>query len=57
MELNMGYYKIELNAQSKDMKTISTKFGKFRCNRILMGMCNSSYIFQAKVDKILGGKR
>ena len=54
MELNMGHNKIEINAQSKDTKAIATKFGKFRCNMILMGMCNSSYIFQAKVEKILG---
>ena len=31
-----------------------TEFGKFRYNRLPMGMCASVYIFQAKLDKLLG---
>ena len=36
------------------MTTIVTEFGKFRYNRIPMGMCDLGYIFQAKVDELLG---
>ena len=33
---------------------IITEFGKSRYNRLPMGMCALGYIFQAKVDYILG---
>ena len=36
------------------MRTIVTEFGKFRYNRLLVGMCDSGDIFQSKVDEILG---
>ena len=35
------------------MTTIVTEFGKFRYNRLPMGMYASRDIFQAKVDKLL----
>ena len=52
--LNMGYYTIRVSPAIQDMKTINNEFGKFRYNRLPMGMCASVDIFQAKVDKILG---
>ena len=33
---------------------IVTEFGKFRYNRLPMGMCASGDIFQAKVDELIG---
>ena len=33
---------------------IVTDFGKFGNNILLMGTCASEYIFQAKVDNLLG---
>ena len=54
LNLNMGYYTIRLSPASQDMTTIVTEFGKFRYNRLYMGMCASGDIFQAKVDKLLG---
>ena len=36
------------------MTTIVTEFRKFRYNSLPMGMCASEYIFQAKVNEILG---
>ena len=36
------------------MTTIVTEYGKFRYNRLPMGMCTLGDIFQAKIDKILG---
>ena len=35
------------------MTTIVTKFGKFRYNRLPMGMCALGNIYQSKVDKLL----
>ena len=36
------------------MATIVTEFGKFRYNRLPMGMCASRDIFPTKEDDILG---
>ena len=52
--LNMGYYAIKLSPATQDMTTIVTEFGKFRYNRLRMGMCASRDIFRAKVDDLLG---
>ena len=39
------------------MTTIVNEFGKFRYNRLPMGMCASGDIFQVKVDELLGDIR
>ena len=36
------------------MTMIITKFGKFRYNRLHMGMCASGDIFQSKVEELIG---
>jgi hypothetical protein len=54
LDLNMGYYTIQLSPGTKDMTTIVTEFGKFRYNVLPMGMCVSGDIFQAKVNELLG---
>ena len=54
LDLNMGYYTIKIYPNSQGMTTIVTKFGKFRYNRLTMGMCDSGDIFKAKVSEILG---
>ena len=36
------------------MTKIVTDFDKFRYNHLPMSMCASGYIFQYKVDKLLG---
>jgi hypothetical protein len=54
LDLNMGYYTIQLDPATKDMTTIVTEFGKFRYNVLPMGMCVSGDIFQAKVNELLG---
>ena len=50
----MGYYTIRIYPDRQDMTTIVINFGKFRYNRLPMGMCASGDIFQAKVDELLG---
>ena len=52
--LSMGYYNISIPPASQDMTTIVTKFGKFRYNRLHMGVCASGYTLQAKVYELLG---
>ena len=54
LDLNMGYYNIRVYPVSQDMTTIVTEFGKFRYNRLPVGMCASGDIFQSKLDEILG---
>ena len=49
----MVYYTIRLSPSSQYTMTIVTGFGRFRYNRLPMGMCASGYIFQAKVDKLI----
>ena len=51
---NTGYYTLEFSPQSCNLATIVTEFGKFRYNRVPIGICNSGDTFQAKVDGILG---
>ena len=53
LALNMLYYSISISPVSQYMTTIVTEFGKFRYNRLPMGMCASGDIFQAKVDELL----
>ena len=50
----MGYYSIRLFPTSKYMTTIVTEFGTFRYSHIPMVMCASGYIFQEKLDELLG---
>ena len=54
LDINMGYYTIRLCTASQDMAVIFTEFGKFGYNSLQMGMCFLGYIFQEKVDKVLG---
>ena len=54
LDLNMGYYNIRLSPASQYMTTIVTEFGKYRYNRLPIGLCTSGEIFQAKVDDLLG---
>ena len=52
--LNVGYYTMGLSPARQDMTTIVTEFGKFRYNFLPMGMCALGYIFQSKVDELIG---
>jgi hypothetical protein len=55
LDLNMGYYHIELDDAAKEMCTIATQWGKFEYQRLLMGLCNSADIFQEKMSELLAG--
>ena len=55
LDLNMGYYHIELNPDSKKYCTIVMPFGKYEYQRIPMGLCNSPDIFQEKMSELMEG--
>jgi Reverse transcriptase (RNA-dependent DNA polymerase) len=55
LDLNMGYYHIELNPNSRRLCTIVLPFGKFEYQRIPMGLCNSPDIFQEKMSELMEG--
>ena len=46
LDLNMGYYHIELSPSSKHLCAIVMPFGKYEYQHLPMGQCNSPDIFQ-----------
>jgi len=55
LDLNMGYYHIELSPFSKRLCTIVLPFGKYEYQRLPMGLCNSPDIFQEKMSELMTG--
>ena len=53
LDLNMGYYHIELDAFSKELCTIILPWGKYEYQRLPMGLCNSPDIFQEKMGDLM----
>ena len=54
LDLNMGYYTMEISPEIFHLTTIVTYFGKFSYNRVPMVLCGSGDIFQSKLDDLLG---
>jgi hypothetical protein len=52
LDLNMGYYHIELSPSSKHLCTTVMPFGKYEYQRLPMGLCNSPDIFQERMYEI-----
>ena len=48
LDLNMGYYHIELDTRSQKLCTIVLPWGKYQYQKLPMGLCNSPDIFQEK---------
>ena len=53
LDLNIGYYAIRIFPASQEMTAIATDLGKFKYNRLSMGMWYSRDIFQDKLDLML----
>jgi transposase InsO family protein len=52
LDLNMGYYHIELNPDARKLCTIVLPWGKYEYLRLPMGLCNSPDIFQEKMTTL-----
>jgi hypothetical protein len=55
LDLNMGYYHIELCPASKKLCTLVFPFGKYEMQWLPMGLCNSPDIFQEKMSELFDG--
>ncbi len=53
LDLNMGYYHIELSPFSRQLCTIILPWGKYEYQRLPMGLCNSPDIFQEKMSNLM----
>ena len=55
LDLNMGYYHIELTPFSKQLCTIVLPWGKYEYQKLPMGLSNSPDIFQEKMNELFSG--
>jgi len=55
LDLNMGYYHIKLDPNSRKLCTIVLPWGKYEYLRLPMGLCNSPDIFQEKMSELMQG--
>ena len=53
LDLNMGYYHIELSPNSKRLCTIVLPWGKYEYQKLPMGLSNSPDIFQEKMSLLM----
>jgi hypothetical protein len=52
LDLNMGYYHIELTPKASKLCTVIFPWGKYEDLRLPMGLCNSPDIFQEKLNEL-----
>ena len=52
LDLNMGYYHIELHPESKKLCTLVFPWGKYEPQKLPMGLANSPDIFQEKMSNL-----
>ena len=55
LDLNMGYYHITLDADSRKLCTLVLPWGKYEYLHLPMGLCNSPDIFQEKMSDLMAG--
>ena len=55
LDLNLGYYHIELEPESSRLCIIVLPWGKFKYRKLPMGLCNSPDVFQQKMNKLFAG--
>ena len=52
LDLNMGYYHIRLRKNASNLCTIILPWGEYRYKRLPMGVLDSPYIFQQKINDL-----
>ena len=52
LDLNMGYYHIELSPGAKHICTVVLPWGKYKYQKLHMGVCNRPDIFQEKISQL-----
>jgi hypothetical protein len=55
LDLNMGYYHIKLDPQSRKLCTIVLPWGKYEYDSLPMGLNNSPDVFQEKISTLMSG--
>jgi len=55
LDATKGYYSCVLSEESSLLTTFATPFGRFKWNRLAMGLRSSQDIFNRKMDEILEG--
>ena len=55
LDLNMGYYHIQLSENASNLCTIILPWGKYRYKRLPMGVANSPDIFKQKMNYLFRG--
>ena len=53
LSFNMGYYNIRIDKEASNVCTIILPWGKHSYKFLPMGICNSPYIFQVKMNKMI----
>ena len=51
----MGYYHIALTPEASKLCTVVLPWGKYEYLKLPMGLCNSSDIFQEKMNELMEG--
>ena len=55
LDLNMGYYHLELSPGAKQLCTILLPWGKYEYQNLPMGNCKSPDTFQEKISELFDG--
>ena len=55
LDLNMGYYHIELTPNAHRLCTIIMPWGKYEYCHLPMGCCNAPDIFQEEMSELMAG--
>ena len=55
LDLNMGYYTIQLSPEASRLCTIIFPFGKYQYQQLPMGIARSPDIFQEKMSSLMDG--
>ena len=53
LDLNMGYYHIQLSPEASKLCTIVFPWGKYQYLRLPQGLCNSPEVFQEKINELM----